>query len=124
MQNTFANEAFFDEMAAAAGADPLKWRLTHLNDIRAQAVLHDVAKLSSWQPRLKTASRSNAEVVRGRGLAFVKYDNERTYVPLVAQVEVNQGSGSIRVTDIWCSHDCGQLINPDDARNQIEGGIV
>ena len=124
MQNTFANEAFFDEMAAAAGADPLQWRLNYLNDIRAQAVLHDVAKLSSWQPRLKTASRSNAEVVSGRGLAFVKYDNERTYVALVAQVEVNQRSGSIRVTDIWCSHDCGQLINPDGVKNQIEGGIV
>ena len=63
-------------------------------------------------------------MVSGRGLAFVKYDNERTYVALVAQVEVNQRSGSIRVTDIWCSHDCGQLINPDGAKNQIEGGIV
>lgn len=124
MQNTFANEAFFDEMAAAAGADPLQWRLSYLKDIRAQAVLQDVAKLSNWQPRQQKASRSNAEVASGRGLAFVKYDNERTYVALVAQVEVNQRSGAIRVTDIWCSHDCGQLINPDGAKNQIEGGIV
>jgi CO/xanthine dehydrogenase Mo-binding subunit len=63
-------------------------------------------------------------MARGRGVAFVKYDNERTFVALVAEVEVNRRSGQIRVSDVWCSHDCGQLINPDGARNQIEGGIV
>ncbi len=124
MQNTFANEAFFDEMASAAGADPLQWRLTYLKDARAKAVLEDVARLSKWQSRPSPAAQAAGDVARGRGVAFVKYDNERTYVALVAQVEVNKRSGHIRVTDIWCSHDCGQLINPDGARNQIEGGIV
>ena len=63
-------------------------------------------------------------MAKGRGVAFVKYDNERTYVALVAEVAVNKKTGQVRVTDVWCSHDCGQLINPDGARNQIEGGIV
>ena len=124
MQNTFANEAFFDEMAAAAGVDPLAWRVTYLKEPRAKAVLEDVAKLSKWQSRPSPAAKSSADIARGRGVAFVKYDNDRTFVALVAEVEVNKKSGHIRVTDIWCSHDCGQVINPDGAINQIEGGIV
>lgn len=124
MQNTFANEAFFDEMAAAAGADPLQWRVQLLKEPRARAVLEDVARLSSWQSRPSPRADQKGDVARGRGVAFVKYDNDRTYVALVAEVEVNKRSGKIRVTDVWCSHDCGQLVNPDGARNQIEGGIV
>lgn len=125
MQNTFANEAFFDEMAAAAGADPLQWRLNYLKEPRARAVLEDVARLANWQSRPSPAkAKTSGNLARGRGVSFVKYDNDRTFVALVAEVEVNRHSGAIRVTDIWCSHDCGQLINPDGAINQIEGGIV
>ena len=87
-------------------------------------MLEDVAKLSKWQSRPSPAAKSSADIARGRGVAFVKYDNDRTFVALVAEVEVNKKSGHIRVTDIWCSHDCGQVINPDGAINQIEGGIV
>ena len=115
------------EMASAAGADPLQWRQTYLKDPRALAVLEDVARLAKWQTRpspLPAASRPAGDVTKGRGMAFVRYDNERTYVALVAEVEVNKRSGHIRVTDVWCSHDCGQVVNPDGARNQIEGGIV
>ncbi len=125
MQNTFANEAFFDEMAAAAGADPLQWRVTYLKEPRAKAVLEDVARLSKWQTRASpNPAAAKGDLARGRGVSFVKYDNDRTFVALVAEVEVNRRTGVIRVTDIWCSHDCGQLINPDGAINQIEGGIV
>ncbi len=124
MQNTFANESFFDELAAAAGADPLQWRLTYLKEPRARAVLEDVARLSKWQSRSSPAAKTSGNLVRGRGVSFVKYDNERTFVALVAEVEVNRSTGAIRVTDVWCSHDCGQVINPDGAINQIEGGIV
>lgn len=124
MQNTFANEAFFDEIAAAAKADPLQWRLTYLKEPRARAVLEDVARISGWQSRSSPRQDQTGEVARGRGVAFVKYDNERTFVALVAEVEVNRRTGLIHVTDVWCSHDCGQVINPDGARNQIEGGIV
>lgn len=124
MQNTFANESFFDELAAAAGADPLAWRLSYLKEPRAKAVLEDVARLSKWQSRASPAKNTKAQVARGRGVSFVKYDNDRTFVALVAEVEVNRKTGAIRVTDVWCSHDCGQVINPDGAINQIEGGIV
>lgn len=126
MQNNFANEAFFDELAAAAGADPLQWRMKYLQDPRSLAVLEDVAKMAKWQTRpspARTASGKD-EIATGRGIAFVRYNNDSTYVALVAQVEVNRKDGDIRVTDIWCSHDCGQVINPDGTINQIEGGLV
>jgi CO/xanthine dehydrogenase Mo-binding subunit len=123
MQNTFANEAFFDEVAAVANADPLQWRLKYLKDPRSRAVLEDVAKMSGWQARPSPATQTG-DVVKGRGVSFVRYDNERTYVAAVVQVEVDKRNGGIRVTDVWCSHDCGQVVNPDGARNQVEGGIV
>jgi len=127
LQNAFANEAFFDELAVAAGADPLQWRLEYLSDPRARAVLEDVARLSGWNHRTARSIRRKGDprdVVRGRGLAFVRYDNDRTYVATVLEVAVNRKDGHIRVTDVWCSHDCGQIISPDGTRNQIEGGIV
>jgi CO/xanthine dehydrogenase Mo-binding subunit len=123
MQNTFANEAFFDEVAAAANADPLQWRLKYLKDPRSRAVLEDVAKMSGWQTR-PSPSNQTGDVVKGRGVAFVRYDNERTYVAAVVQVEVDKRNGGIHVTDVWCSHDCGQVVNPDGVHNQVEGGIV
>jgi CO/xanthine dehydrogenase Mo-binding subunit len=123
MQNTFANESFFDEVAAAGRADPLQLRLKFLKDPRSRAVLEDVARLSAWQTRPSPATQTG-DVLKGRGVGFVRYDNERTYVAVVAQVEVDKRDGGIRVTDVWCSHDCGQVVNPDGARNQIEGGII
>lgn len=124
MQNTFANESFFDELAAAAGADPLAWRVNLLKEPRAKAVLEDVARISQWQSRPSPISQNKGNLVRGRGVSFVKYDNDRTFVALVAEVEVNRSTGAIRVTNVWCSHDCGQIVNPDGAINQIEGGII
>ena len=126
MQNNFANEAFFDELAAAAGADPLQWRMKYLQDPRSLAVLEDVAKMAKWQTRPSPArtAAGKEDIATGRGIAFVRYNNDSTYVALVAQVEVNRKDGDIRVTDIWCSHDCGQVINPDGTINQIEGGLV
>ena len=66
----------------------------------------------------------NADVVRGRGVAYVKYELVRTYVGAVADVEVNRKTGEITVTRFYVAHDCGQIINPDGLRNQIEGNVV
>ncbi|MGE5524083.1 MAG: molybdopterin cofactor-binding domain-containing protein [Rhodospirillaceae bacterium] len=125
MQNTFANESFMDELAAAAGADPLHFRLKYLPDARGQTVLATVARMANWESRpAHSVPQGKGDIARGRGLAYVKYNNAITYVGLIADVEVNKRTGKIRVTDVWCSHDCGQVINPDGAINQIEGGIV
>jgi nicotinate dehydrogenase subunit B len=122
MQNTFANESFFDELAAASGADPLQLRLQYLHDARGAEVLERLAALSNWRQRPKPDRQG--EIVIGRGLAFVKYELVRTYVGVVAEVQVNTKSGEISAKRFYVAHDCGQIINPDGLRNQIEGNVV
>lgn len=123
MQNTFGNECFLDELAHAAGHDPLAFRLAHLTDPRGRECLERVAKLSGWQPRTGRAD-SAGDVVRGRGLSYTKYELVRTYVAIVAEVEVNRRTGVVRVTRCHVAHDCGQIINPDGLKNQIEGSVI
>jgi nicotinate dehydrogenase subunit B len=124
MQNTFANEVFIDECAAAAGADPLEYRLRYLTDPRGIAVLRAAASLAKWDPRPSPKRGPSSPVARGRGIAYVKYENARTYVAGVADVEVNRQTGKIRCTRFFVAHDCGQIINPDGVRAQIEGNII
>jgi nicotinate dehydrogenase subunit B len=122
MQNTFANESFLDEIAAAIGVDPLEFRLQHLDDPRATELLERLAAMSQWRNRPKPDR--NADVVVGRGLSYVKYELYRTYVGAVAEVEVNRKTGNVRVLRFHVAHDCGQIINPDGLRNQIDGNVV
>jgi CO/xanthine dehydrogenase Mo-binding subunit len=122
LQNTFANESFLDEIAGATGSDPLDIRLKYLTDVRGKELLERLAGLSKWRERAKP-DRS-ADIVTGRGLAYVKYELVRTYVGVVAEVEVNRKTGALAVKRCHVAHDCGQIINPDGLRNQIEGCIV
>jgi nicotinate dehydrogenase subunit B len=122
MQNSFANECFLDEIAVHMGVDPLELRLRYLDDPRGRELLERLAGFSKWRDRPKP-DRS-AEVVTGRGLAYVKYELVRTYVGAVTEVQVNRKTGEIAVTRFHVVHDCGQIINPDGLRNQIEGNIV
>jgi nicotinate dehydrogenase subunit B len=126
LQNTFANESFVDELAAAVGADPLAFRLEFMDpaDARGIETLRRVAALASWQPRAGGRGSPAGRIATGRGLAFVRYDMTRTYVATVAEVEVELSSGAIRARRFFVTHDCGQIINPDGVRNQIEGCIV
>ena len=123
MQNTFANEAFLDELATAAGADPLEYRLRYLKDPRGIELLNRLAHLADWQNQIGP-KRDSGAVATGRGLCYVKYELVRTYVGAVADVEVERNSGAIRVVRFFVVHDCGQIINPDGVRNQIEGNVV
>ena len=123
MQNTYANESFIDELAAAAGVDPLEFRLRNLNDPRGIELLQRLAKLAAWSPR-GSADRQSGDVMKGRGLSYVKYELVRTYVGVVADVEVDRKTGRVGVTKFYVAHDCGQIINPDGLRNQIEGNVV
>jgi len=124
MQNTYANEVFIDECAAAAGADPVEYRLRYLTDPRGIAVLRAAAHLAKWDPRPSPRTARSGPVARGRGIAYVKYENARTYVAGVAEVEVNRQTGAVRCTRFFVAHDCGQIINPDGVRAQIEGQII
>ena len=122
MQNSFANESFVDEIAVATGTDPLELRLQYLKDARGETVLERLAAISNWRRRPKADHQG--DIVTGRGLAYIKYELVRTYVGTVAEVEVNIKSGEIAVKRFYVAHDCGQIINPDGVRNQIEGNVI
>jgi CO/xanthine dehydrogenase Mo-binding subunit len=119
MQNTFANEAFLDELAIAAKADPFEFRTRYLHDPRGEEVLKRLQALAKWQGRASSKSRSI-----GRGVAFVKYELYRTYVGIVATVDVDRKTGAIRVKHCAVVQDCGQIINPDGTKNQVEGNVL
>jgi CO/xanthine dehydrogenase Mo-binding subunit len=124
IENSFANESFMDELAAAAGTDAAEFRLAHLTDARASAVIQAVLKASNWTKRPSASQLSSGNIARGRGISYVRYNNAITYVATVAEVEVNRTTGQIQVKQVYVAHDCGQIINPDGVLNQVEGGVI
>ena len=126
MQNTYANECFLDELAAAAGLDPIEFRLKYLDpaDKRGLEVLNRLAALAKWEKRPSPQKSASGNVVKGRGISYVKYELVRTYIGAVAEVEVDRTTGVIRVAKFTVVHDCGQIINPDGLKNQIEGSVM
>ena len=125
LQNTFANESFMDEVAAAVKADPVQYRLRHLSDPRLIAVLNAAAKQANWdtRPSPKTGNAKTG-VVTGRGIACLLYEGNNGYSALVAEVSVDQATGVITVTRLVASQDSGPVSNPDGLRNQMEGGAL
>ncbi|OKO83152.1 molybdopterin cofactor-binding domain-containing protein [Bradyrhizobium sp. NAS96.2] len=124
LQNAFANECFVDELAAFVGVDPLEFRLSHLNDPRGAELLQRLAALAKWRKRLSPRRDPQDDVVTGRGMSYAKDFPSPTYVGAVADIEVDRRSGEIRVQRFFVVHDCGQVINPDGVRNQIEGNVI
>jgi nicotinate dehydrogenase subunit B len=124
MQNTYANECFIDELAAAANMDPLEFRRKYLDDKRGLELLDRLAKLAKWEQRPSPQKGASGNIVKGRGVSYVKYELVRTYVGAVAEVEVDRATGVIRVPKFTVVHDCGQIINPDGLKNQIEGNVI
>jgi CO/xanthine dehydrogenase Mo-binding subunit len=116
--NVFASECFMDELALAAKADPVAFRLAHMSDPRARAVIEKAAAMAGWK------AGEAGSLSRGRGIAFSKYKNSACYVAVVADVEVDRASGQVRVPQMWAATDAGLVINPDGIKNQIEGGIL
>jgi nicotinate dehydrogenase subunit B len=124
MQSAFANEAFLDEIAVATRTDPFELRKRSLaDDHRAIEVLERLARLSNWQKRTRNEQAAGGTIT-GRGLAFVKYEVYRTYVGMLATVEIDRATGVIKAKHFAVVQDCGQVINPDGVRNQIEGNVI
>jgi CO/xanthine dehydrogenase Mo-binding subunit len=125
LQNTFANESFMDEVAAAVKADPVQYRLRHLSDARLMGVLNAAAKAANWDTR-PSPNPGNAKtgVVTGRGVACLLYEGNNGYSSMVAQVSVDQATGIITVTGLIAAQDSGPVSNPDGLRNQMEGGAL
>jgi len=111
--NVFALESFMDEMAAAAGADPVEFRLRHIKDPRARAVVEATASRAGWKPG-----------AGNWGFAYARYKNVGCYCAVAAELEVDRASGRVVVKRAVSSVDVGQAVNPDGIVNQIEGGII
>ncbi|SDH04526.1 xanthine dehydrogenase family protein molybdopterin-binding subunit [Nonomuraea jiangxiensis] len=106
--NVFAIESFMDELALAAGRDPLAYRLDCLSDPRGRAVLRRAADAAGWgRP--------------GLGLGFARYKGNGAYCAAVAEVEAEH---DVRVRRLTLAVDVGRVVNPDGVRNQIEGGAI
>ncbi len=117
--NIFAVESFTDELAAAARRDPVEFRLQALTDPRGIEVLKRATAMIGWQAR-----PSPGPGTIGRGVAYVHYKHNETYVAMAIEAEVDKASGAIRVRRVACAHDCGLVINPGALRAQIEGNIL
>ena len=117
--NCFAVESFTDELAAAARRDPVEFRLQGFSDPRAIEVVKRTAALLGWKPRPSPGPGG-----LGRGIAFIHYKNNESYVAVAMEAEVDKRSGAIGVRRVACAHDCGLIINPDALRLQIEGNIL
>lgn len=112
--NVFAAESFMDELAERAGADPLAFRLAHLSDERARAVLEAVARMAGW------ARRTDGEG-RGLGLGVARYKNTGAYCAVAARVDAG---AQLRVEKLWLAVDVGRVISTDGVVNQLEGGAI
>jgi nicotinate dehydrogenase subunit B len=112
--NVFAIESFMDELAAAADADPLAFRLARLADERARAVLQAAADAAGW-------GQSTAGADTGLGLGYARYKNAGAYCAAAAEVEAGE---TVRVRRLVLAVDVGRVVNTDGVRNQIEGGAI
>ena len=113
--NSYAGECFVDELAEIAGLDPLAYRLAMLSDPRAIAVLQKLGSMCGW------AGRAAMPGGEGLGLAYVRHRDRGAYVAVAVHLSVDT---DVRLKKMWCAADCGLVINPDGAGNQIEGGMI
>ena len=123
--NVYAVEAVVDQLASAAGADPIAFRQTRIRDPRAVAALQRVKEMMGWDSRPSPNPDALQGRVRvGRGMAYMRYKQSENYVALAVAVAVDPATGKITVRRVACAHDCGLVVNPNALRNQIEGCIM
>jgi CO/xanthine dehydrogenase Mo-binding subunit len=115
LPNVFAIECLMDELAAKAGEDPVAYRLSILSEKRARRLIERTAERANWKARGKGGDGT------GLGFAFARYKNTAAYAAVVAAVTVQE---EVKVDKVWALADAGLVVNPDGARNQLEGGIV
>jgi len=117
--NVFAMESFVDEMASAAGQDPVAFRLQYMEEPRARAVIEAAAERVGWQARPRPRNDG-----RGRGFAFSQYKNRQVYLAAVVDLYVDRESGQIHVERAVVAADVGQVLNPEGLSSQIEGAFT
>ncbi|WP_447578818.1 molybdopterin cofactor-binding domain-containing protein [Achromobacter kerstersii] len=132
LPNSFAHDCMIDELAEAAGADPVDYRLRNLDDARAVALIDATAKHAGWQPRTPgSRGKPDADgVLHGRGVAYARYVHSKfpgfgaAWAAWVIDLSVDAATGRLRVQRIVVGQDTGMVINPDGVRHQIHGNVV
>jgi nicotinate dehydrogenase subunit B len=131
MPNSFAHESYIDELATAAGVDPLTFRLRYLDDPRARELLQATAAKAGWkthdQPQQQGAE---GDILHGQGIAWARYVHSKwpgfgaAWAAWIADVEVNKRTGEVHVKRVVVGHDAGLTINPAGVEHQIHGNVV
>src|SRR5438128_4082696 len=120
-QIQFGSEQFIDELAVAAGEDPVAFRLKYVS-ARDAAVIKAAAEKAGWQPRPAPRADRSGDVLAGRGIAYAQRNG--TIVAVIAEIEVERKTGRIWGKKFTVAHDCGLIINPEGLRYTIEGNVV
>ena len=131
LPNSFAHESYIDELATAAGVDPLAFRLRYLQDPRAVELLKATADKAGWQPHTTPQNQANdGDILHGQGVGYARYNHSKwpgfgaAWAAWVADVEVNRRTGEVHVRRVVVGHDAGTLINPAGVQHQIHGNVV
>ncbi len=131
LPNSFAHESYIDELATAAGVDPIEFRLRYLQDPRAVELLRATAEKAGWLAH--TAPQTQAaqgDILSGQGVGYARYNHSKwpgfgaAWAAWVADVEVNQRTGEVHVRRVVVGHDAGTVINPAGVQHQIHGNVV
>lgn len=132
LPNSFAHEAFVDELAFEAGQDPVAFRLAHMDDERARDVLQATAQRAGWTPGAP-GSRGEPDPqgwMHGRGVAYARYVHSRfpgfgaAWAAWVIDVSVHAQTGQVKVRRVVVGQDTGMVVNPDGVRHQIQGNVI
>ena len=136
LPSSFAHESYIDELATAAGVDPVQFRLRHLDDPRAFELVQATAQKAGW--RMRTGPQENADgglgeggdILFGQGFAYARYIHSKwpgfgaAWAAWVADVEVNRKTGEVHVRRVVVGHDAGLLVNPAGVEHQVHGNVI
>ena len=131
LPNSFAHESYVDELATAAGADPLDYRLRHLPDARAAELLRATAARAGWRPHTAPLKRaSSGDWLHGQGVAYARYVHSQwpgfgaAWSAWIAEVDVHRTTGEVQVKRIVVGHDAGLVVNPAGLVHQVHGNVI
>jgi isoquinoline 1-oxidoreductase len=116
--NNFARESFMDELAAAAGADPLEFRLANLENPRLRAVLEEATKQFDWTAKLAADKHPN------RGIGLACGTEKGSFVAACVEIAIDPDTKEIKVQHVCEAFECGKILNPENLRNQVEGAVT
>ncbi|CAN7165353.1 molybdopterin cofactor-binding domain-containing protein [Variovorax paradoxus] len=136
LPSSFAHESYIDELATAAGVDPVQFRLRHLDDPRAVELVQATAQKAGW--RMRTGPQEEADgglgeggdILFGQGFAYARYIHSKwpgfgaAWAAWVADVEVNRKTGEVHVRRVVVGHDAGLLVNPAGVEHQVHGNVI